>query len=119
MADINNEKVIQQAENNRLLKDIREDVFKFTQSKEVQQMILADDLARMDWNSNMNYQRKEGRAEGKAEGKTEEMTEIIDLNKWLISEGRQDDILRYSEDPSLLPKLKEEFHSSTQSTSQE
>ncbi len=111
MADINNEKVIQQAENNRLLKEIREDVFRFTQSKEVQQMILAEDLARMDWNSNMKYQRKEGKAEGK--------DEIIDLNKWLFSQGRSDDIQRYTEDPGYLETLLEEFHSNNQSTSQE
>ncbi len=70
-------------------------------------MILADDLARMDWNSNMNYQRKEGRAE------------IIDLNKWLVSQGRSDDILRYTEDPKYLDTLLEEFHSSENKPSQE
>ena len=122
MADINNEKIVQQAENNRLLKDIREDVFRFTQSKEVQQMILADDLARMDWNSNMKFARKEGKAEGRAEGKaeglaegkTEAVTEIVDLNKWLISKGRQDDIIRYTEDPSYLDNLLSEFHTAEQ-----
>ncbi len=90
--------------------------------KEVQQMILADDLARMDWNSNMKFARKEGKAEGRAEGKaegkaeglaegkTEAVTEIVDLNKWLISKGRQDDIIRYTEDPSYLDNLLSEFH---------
>ncbi len=115
MADINNEKIIRQAENNRLLKDIREDVFTFTQSKEVQQMILADDLARMDWNSNMKYARKEGKAEGGAE----KLAEIIDLNKWLFSQGRGDDIQRYTNDPKLLETFLAEFRSNNPKTSQE
>ncbi len=42
IADINDERIVAQSEDNELLNGIREDVFRFTRSKEVQQMILAE-----------------------------------------------------------------------------
>ena len=48
MADINNDELIVETRTNPLIHDIREDLFKFTQDKEVQQMILAEDPAIMD-----------------------------------------------------------------------
>ena len=68
IADINNDKVIKETVQNQLLDDIREDVISFTRDKEVQQMILAEDLAIMDWNSNMKLAHQKGHAEGHAEG---------------------------------------------------
>ncbi len=119
IADINNEKIVKKSENNKFLSCIREDVFRFTQSKEVQQMILAEDLAIMDWNSSLSYAKREAAAEGRAEGITagrmegqaESKDEIRNLNKWLFSEGRADDIRRYTDDPSYLDELLAEYRS--------
>ncbi len=97
IADVNNEFIINRAQNNNLLSGIREDVFKFTRDKEVQSMILAEDLAIMDWNSNMRFTREEGEAK------------IVSLNKWLVSQGRTNDILQYTEDPAYLNTLLAEY----------
>ena len=97
IADVNNESIINKAQNNNLLSAIREDVFKFTRDKEVQSMILAEDLAIMDWNSNMRFAREEGEAK------------IVALNKWLVSQGRTNDILQYTEDPAYLNTLLAEY----------
>ena len=71
----NNEKVLKETVQNQLLDDIREDVISFTRNKEVQQMILAEDLAIMDWNSNMKLAHQKGHAEGHAEGAAEKHAE--------------------------------------------
>lgn len=96
IADINCDKVTEGSANNKFLNDIREDVYRFTQSKEVQQMIFAEDIARMDYYSSINAARRETAAN------------IISLNKWLMSQGRIDDIKRYTEDPAYLDTLLEE-----------
>ena len=108
MKNINNEKVIHESSGNMLLSGIREDVYRFTQSKEVQQMILAEDLARMDWNSSINSAKREGVAEGRAERDET----LRNLNKWLFANGRADDILRYSEDASYIDALIAEYTAS-------
>lgn len=113
IADINDERIVAQSEDNELLNGIREDVFRFTRSKEVQQMILAEDLARMDWNSSLSYAKKdaaaEGRAEGLAEGREEGKDMILNLNKWLISNGRADEIVQYTNDATYLETLMKEY----------
>ena len=80
-------------------------------------MILAEDLAIMDWNSSINQAHREGKAEGKAEGRAEGKAEghadIIQLNKWLASQNRSDDIIRYTNDPDYLDTLLKEYESSS------
>lgn len=105
IADINNEKVVQESANNRFLQDIRKDVFRFTRSKEVQQMLLADDIERINWYSNMNLSRKEGFEEGTIAGKSA----ILDLYKWLFSQNRDADVRKATEDPSYLDVLLAEY----------
>ena len=67
IANINNELIISEANNNQLLNDIRNDVFKFSRDKEVQLMILAEEMAAMDWYSGINQARREAHAEAHAE----------------------------------------------------
>ncbi|MCR4851094.1 MAG: hypothetical protein K5870_07515 [Lachnospiraceae bacterium] len=105
IADINNEKVVHESATNRLLQDIREDVFKFTRSKEVQQMLLADDIERINWFSNMNLSRQEGR------------TEIVDLCKWLFSQNRDADVRKATEDPTYLDSLLAEYNTAQKARS--
>ena len=70
-------------------------------------MILAEDLEIMNWNSNMNLARSEGRNEGRSEGQDR----IVELNKWLFSQGRAEDIQRYTDDPEYLDALLKEYAS--------
>ena len=71
-------------------------------------MIFAEDIARMDYYSSINAARREAAAEGLAEGLAKGHASIISLNKWLMSQGRIDDIKRYTEDPAYLDTLLEE-----------
>ena len=98
IADINNEKVKEECDSNRFLRDIREDVYKFTQDKEVQQMIYAEDIAMADYYSSLNGARKEERAG------------IIELYKWLHSKGRDEDFEKGTNDPAYLEALLDEYH---------
>ena len=116
IADINNEKIIRKSLSNELLCDIREDVFRFTRDKGVQQMILAEDLARMDWNSSLNAAKRQGTAEGRAEGRAEAENIMRNLNKWLFSQDRADDIRRYTEDESYLDTLLAEYNAAQETT---
>lgn len=51
IADINNEKVTAETSGDKMFDDIRRDVSEFTQSREVQNMIIAEYLAIMEMNS--------------------------------------------------------------------
>ena len=75
-------------------------------------MILAEDLDIMNWNSNMNLARSEGKAEGITAGRAEGQTSIVELNKWLFSQGRIDDIKKYTDDPGYLESLLKEYAAS-------
>ena len=60
-------------------------------------MILAEDLAIMDWNSNMNLAEKRGRAD------------IIDLFKWPRLNKRDDDVNKGIENSDYLEALLKEY----------
>ena len=109
IADINNETVIRESSNNDLLSDIREDVIRFTRSKEVQQMILAEDLAIMDWNSNMRLAKENGIEQGIEQGIEKGQDKIIELNKWLFAQNRDADVRKATEDPEFLKSLLQEY----------
>ncbi len=101
IADINNEKVRNETSGDKFFDDIREEVFEFTRSREVQLMILADDLAIMDWNSTKKWEREEGREEGR--------DEMADLIRWLFGQDRADDVQKAVEDKAYLESLFEEY----------
>ncbi len=101
IADINNEKVKRETEGEELFDGIREDVYQFTQSKEVQQMILAEDLDIMMHNSQLRWERREGQKE--------ERKDIGDLNIWLLDQKRVDDVRKAAEDSEYMDVLFEEY----------
>lgn len=68
-------------------------------------MLLADDIERINWYSNMNLSRKEGFEEGTIAGKSA----ILDLYKWLFSQNRDADVRKATEDPSYLDVLLAEY----------
>ena len=75
IADINNPKVMSAIDENKFLKDIYTDVYKMSQNKEVQAMILAEKYADADYNAMKSYARREGLEEGRAEGRAEGIAE--------------------------------------------
>ena len=97
IADINNEMLIQESRTDDMIDGIREDVFRFSRSKEVQQMILAEDLDIMMYNSNINLARSEGQAD------------VVALFKWLFSQNREADVRKATDDPVYLESLLQEY----------
>lgn len=111
IADINNEKVTAETSGDKMFDDIRRDVSEFTQSREVQNMIIAEDLAIMEMNSQNRWERKEGRKEGRKD--------IIELNRWLIECGRGDDVLKAAVDTEYMDKLMKEYNEKVPSKADE
>ncbi len=81
-------------------------------------MILAEDLAIIDWNSYkkeaIREGREEGREEGRKEGIREGREELSELNKWLFAQNRVDDVKRAAEDSDYLNTLFEEYRNRTE-----
>ena len=71
IADINNEKLADDIVGETFLEDIKKEVFTFTRDKEVQNMLTAEDMAVMDYNTDICMARKEGRIEGERKGRIE------------------------------------------------
>ena len=78
-------------------------------------MILAEDLAIMDWNSQKRWEReegrKEGREEGRKEGRKEGQDEVVELYKWLFENGRAEDVQKATMDDEFRNKLFERYKS--------
>ena len=68
-------------------------------------MILAEDLAIMDWNSNMRLAKENGIEQGIEKGQDK----IIELNKWLFAQNRDADVRKATEDPEFLKSLLQEY----------
>ena len=125
--DINNEKLA--AEGNAMFDAIKKDVYDFTRDREVQQMILAEDLAIMDWNSNMRVAREEGFTQGVSQGISQGITQgisqgisqgiaqICDVNNWLFAQGRADDVRKAAQDKEFMNKMIDEYVEAHQAAS--
>ena len=80
IADINNDSVRGATSGEAFFDDIRDEVMLFSRSKEVQAMLLDEDFARLDWNSNYQSGVERGLEQGRTDliqrmlknGKTEE-----------------------------------------------
>ena len=68
-------------------------------------MILAEDLAIMDWNSQKKWERDEGIKEGIKEGEKN----LNELYVWLFSQGRAEDVQKATRDSDYLNQLFEEY----------
>lgn len=113
IADINNDKVIRETVDNKLLDDIRNEVAVFSQNKEVQAMLLEEKMAILDWNTNRAAARAEGRAEGReegrAEGRAEGREEVQKVYAWLYDAGRADDVKKAIDDSDFFEKVYQEY----------
>lgn len=95
-ADPNNEKVKETVSSELMLKEICDEAFAFSQSKEVQAMLLAEKMAIADWDAN----RTAGR---------EEMNSFY---AWLHDQHRDDDIFKALSDATYRCSLFNEYISS-------
>lgn len=75
VADINDEKVLESAKDNKFMKAIIAEVKELSENKEVRAMLLAEKYAQADINAVKSYERNEGRIEGLREGRIEGLRE--------------------------------------------
>lgn len=90
-----------------MLKEMCEEAFDFSQSREVQAMLLAEKMAIADWNSAKETAKAEGRAEGLAEGQEE----TNKLYSWLLSADRIEDAKKATKDVAYRKQLLDELNS--------
>ena len=89
IADVNDNKVKDEINKNAMLKDIRDDALRFSQDKEVQAMLLAEQFYEADLKAMESAAKKKGHREGFTEGKLE--GKAIGRAEG-IAEGKDDDI---------------------------
>ncbi|WP_049945157.1 PD-(D/E)XK nuclease family transposase [Butyrivibrio sp. AC2005] len=113
IADINNDKVKEMTQGDEMYDDIRKEVDAFSKDKEVQAMLLEEEMARADWVTGINAARREGHAEGhaegRAEGRAEEHLEVQNVYAWLTGQKRIDDISKAATDEKYYSKMLAEY----------
>ena len=121
IADINNDKVKEMTLGDEMYDDIRKEVDAFSKDKEVQAMLLEEEMARADWVTGINAARREGHAEGRAEGRAEghaeghaegraeEHVEVQNVYAWLTGQKRIDDISKAATDEKYYLKMLAEY----------
>lgn len=97
IADPNNEKVKAAVKGLKFFENIYVDATKYSQNKEVQTMLFEEELAIMDWNSNIKLAEDNG------------VKATTELFSWLKKQHRQNDILKAVDDPAFLSKLFTEY----------
>lgn len=113
MADVNNEAIADILESDDFLTDIRNDAMRFSLDKEVQPMLIEEEMTIWDETVGKALERNmylnEGRAEGRAEGRTNALTDVSSLLSWLFANNRIEDAKKAGEDPAYLAKMLEEY----------
>ena len=66
-------------------------------------------LTEYDEEKHMRLTRKQSREEGREEGRKEGIDDLNSLNRWLIEQGRQEDLIRSAMDNNLQAELLEEY----------
>ena len=69
-------------------------------------------LTEYDEEKHMRLTRKQSREEGREEGRKEGIDDLNSLNRWLIEQGRQEDLIRSAMDNDLQAELLEEYRRS-------
>ena len=87
--DINDERVLEKAKENNMLKEIISEARKMSQDKEVQAMLLAERYASADLRAMRSYERNEGIREGKREGKDEAFYTLVQDGKLSVETGAE------------------------------
>ena len=106
IADLNNGKVRELMKDNTFLKDVYEDAEEFSEDLATQIELIHQEFYEMDRITSLNHARREGRAEGAAR--------INDLNAWLLSNNRIEDLKRAVTDKNYQEQLLKEFMSQKQ-----
>ena len=131
IADINNDKVKEMTQGDEMYDDIRKEVDAFSKDKEVQAMLLEEEMARADWVTGINAARREGHAEGRAEGRAEghaeghaegraeEHVEVQNVYAWLTEQKRIDDISKAATDEKYYLKMLAEYNKANEIVDEE
>ena len=84
IADINNDSVRGATSGEAFFDDIRDEVMLFSRNKEVQAMLLDEDFARLDWNSNYQSGVERGLEQGREQGLEQGLNALFSL----VDQGR-------------------------------
>ena len=103
IADINNDEITNATESDTFLADIRREAIRFSRDKEVQPMLISEEMEIWD--------QTVGKALEHAAWKKEGQADTIDLFSWLFKNNRIDDAVRITTDHDYLNKLLEEYQS--------
>ena len=102
IADINNDEIINATESDSFLSDIRQEAIRFSLDKEVQPMLISEEMEIWD--------QTVGKALEHAIWAKEGQSEALALASWLIVNGRSDDIPKIANDSDYLNKVMEEYN---------
>ncbi len=109
MADVNNEAIADILESDNFLTDIRNDAMRFSLDKEVQPMLIEEEMTIWDETVGKALERNMYLNEGRAEGRTNALTDVSSLLSWLFANNRIEDAKKAGEDPAYLAKMLEEY----------
>ena len=106
IADINNQEIATETIDDTFLSDIRQEAIRFSLDKEVQPMLISEEMEIWDQTVGKALEHGIWRNEGIQEGQSE----ILALTSWLVFNGRSDDIPKIANDPDYLNKVLEEYN---------
>lgn len=108
IADVNNDRLTDIVEADIFLNDIRKEAIRFSLDKEVQPMLIQEEMA--VWDETV------GKALERSLYKSQEREELTSLYAWLFHNDRTEDAKQASTNPELLDKLLKEFRDSRSDT---
>ncbi len=109
MVDVNNEAIADILESDDFLTDIRNDAMRFSLDKEVQPMLIEEEMNIWDETVGKALERNMYLNEGRAEGRNNALTDVSSLLSWLFANNRIEDAKKAGEDPAYLAKMLEEY----------
>ncbi len=109
LADPNNEAVRKATRVNEFFEGIYNDANRFSQDKGVQNMLFEEELAILDYNTSIHLAEEKGEAKGELRGEER----LNNLNIWLYSTGRDDDVKKAALDPAYRKALLAEYSKAT------
>ncbi len=109
IADVNNPEIENATETDSFLADIRQEAIRFSLDKEVQPMLISEEMEIWDQTVGKALERATSRAEGHEEGQSN----TIDLFSWLFKSGRTEDAIKAADDRDFFNKLLVEYQERT------
>ena len=112
IADINNEEIAMESVDDTFLSDIRQEAIRFSLDKEVQAMLISEEMEIWDQTVGKALERAAWEKKGIQEGRETAKAELIGLMSWLTQNGRSDEISKIISDNEYLEELMIEYQNS-------